>query len=137
MTRKSSKSYRSDCPIGRSLDIIGDRWSLLIIRDLMFAGFSNYREFQASGEGIATNILAARLESLEATGIITSTPDPSDGRKRNYRLTAKGVALAPVLVELSSWGMKFEGGTGPEELVKEWRAGSDAFLANLASRQSR
>jgi DNA-binding HxlR family transcriptional regulator len=115
--------------------MVGDRWSLLIIRDMMFADFSSYREFLASGEGIATNILAARLDSLEAAGLIIGTPDPDDGRKRNYRLTAKGLALAPILVELSSWGMRFEGGTGPEEIVKEWKLDPDAFVAKLASRQ--
>jgi DNA-binding HxlR family transcriptional regulator len=136
MTKISSKSYRSHCPIGRALDVIGDRWTLLIVRDLLFAGYKSYREFLASGEGIATNILADRLSNLEVAGIIKSKSDPTDGRKLIYGLTAKGTALASVLLELSSWGMKYEGGTGPESIVKEWKADPDAFLSSLAKHQA-
>ena len=81
-----------------SLEMFGDRWSLLIIRDLMVRGFRTFREFQASGEGISTNILTDRLQKLEASGIITAQEEKTDGRRVNYRLTEKGIDLAPVLL---------------------------------------
>jgi DNA-binding HxlR family transcriptional regulator len=137
MTKKSLISYRSHCPIGRALDILGDRWTLLIVRDLLFAGFKSYREFLISGEGIATNILADRLLNLASAGIINSKSDPADGRKLIYALTAKGFALAPVLLELSSWGMKYSGGTGPETIIKQWKVDPAAFLKTLAKNQAR
>ncbi len=95
---------RSGCPVSISLEILGDRWSLLIIRDLMVRGLRRFREFQQSGEGIATNILADRLQKLEAAGIITVEVDDADARCMNYRLTEKGIDLAPVLLELLDLG---------------------------------
>jgi DNA-binding HxlR family transcriptional regulator len=89
-----------------SLEVFGDRWSLLIIRDLMVRGFRTFKEFQESGEGIATNILADRLERLTESGIITSETDDTDRRSVNYRLTEKGIDLAPVLLELLIWGAR-------------------------------
>ncbi len=91
-----------------SLEQVGDRWSLLIIRDLMIRGYRTFKEFEQSGEGIATNILADRLRKLELTGIITTEAEPADGRKVNYRLTQKGIDLAPVLLELLIWGARHE-----------------------------
>jgi len=99
---------RSGCPVSVSLEIFGDRWSLLIIRDLMVRGFRTFKQFQESGEGIATNILAERLERLEAVDIIAPEPEKTDGRRINYRLTEKGIDLAPVLLELLIWGAKHE-----------------------------
>src|SRR3954465_2989600 len=90
-----SPQRRSTCPINASLELLGDRWSLLILRDLIFAGLRSYKDFANGEEGIATNILADRLASLQASGLITSHRDPSDGRKLVYRLTAKGFDLAP------------------------------------------
>ncbi len=91
-----------------SLEILGDRWSLLIIRDLMVRGFKTFKEFQESGEGVATNILADRLHKLKAAGIITTELEETDGRKVNYRLTEKGIDLAPVVFELLVWGARHE-----------------------------
>jgi len=91
---KSKSKRRSGCPVSISLERFGDRWSLLIIRDLMVRGFRTFKEFQESGEGIATNILADRLQSLEAAGIITAEEEKTDGRRVNYRLTEKGIDLA-------------------------------------------
>src|SRR5260221_11684670 len=101
--RKSSPQRRSGCPLNASVEILGDRWSLLIIRDMMLRGFRTYKEFLGSYERIATNILANRLRKLEAFGIITAERDPSDGRKLIYSLTAKGIDLAPVLTEMVLW----------------------------------
>jgi DNA-binding HxlR family transcriptional regulator len=88
--------------------MFGDRWSLLIIRDLMVRGFRTFKEFETSGEGIATNILADRLQKLEACGIITAEDVAMDGRRVHYRLTEKGIDLAPVLLELLIWGARHE-----------------------------
>ncbi len=105
---KPNSKRRSGCPVSISLEIFGDRWSLLIIRDLMVRGFRTFKEFQKSGEGIATNILADRLRKLEAKGIVISKLEKTDGRRVNYRLTEKGIDLAPVLLELLIWGARHE-----------------------------
>lgn len=102
------KKRRSGCPVSIALETLGDRWSLLIVRDLMVRGFRTFKEFQESGEGIATNILADRLRKLEATGVITAEVEETDGRKVNYRLTGKGIDLAPVILELLIWGARHE-----------------------------
>ena len=88
--------------------MLGDRWSLLIIRDMMLRGFRTYNEFMECYEGIATNILADRLRKLIANGIIVAESDASDGRKRNYLLTQKGIDLAPVLAEMVLWAAAHE-----------------------------
>src|SRR5713226_4744134 len=98
--KKPSPKRRSGCPLNASVEILGDRWSLLIIRDMMLRGFRSYKEFLGSYERIATNILADRLRRLEAHGIISTGRDQSDGRKLIYSLTAKGINLAPVLAEM-------------------------------------
>ena len=108
---------RSSCPVNAALEVLGDRWSLLIIRDLMFRGRRTYREFRESEEGIATNILASRLKSLVANGIVTKLPDPQDGRKVNYGLTKKGIDLAPILVSLVVWASRYEGTSPPRALL--------------------
>ena len=108
MPRKRKSKRRSGCPVSVSLDLLGDRWSLLIIRDLMVRGYRTFKEFEESGEGIATNILTDRLRKLKSTGIITTQVDETDGRKVNYRLTQKGIDLAPVLLELLIWGARHE-----------------------------
>ena len=107
MPRPQKSNRRSGCPVSISLDIFGDRWSLLIIRDLMVRGYRTFKEFQESGEGIATNILSDRLQKMEAAEIITAEGDTADRRKVNYRLTEKGIDLAPVLLELLVWGARY------------------------------
>ena len=88
--------------------MLGDRWSLLIIRDIMLRGSRTYKEFLESYEGIATNILADRLRKLKGHGIITAEQDPSDGRKLIYLLTKKGIDLAPVLTEMVLWAPRMK-----------------------------
>jgi DNA-binding HxlR family transcriptional regulator len=85
--KKESPKRRSGCPLNASVEMLGDRWSLLIIRDMMLRGFRSYKEFLECYESIATNILADRLRKLQAYGIITAEPDPKDGRKVTYSLT--------------------------------------------------
>jgi DNA-binding HxlR family transcriptional regulator len=94
---------RSDCPISGSLDVFGDKWSLLIVRDLMFGNKCTYNDFLKSDEGIATNILASRLKGLEENGIIEKSAHPDSKAKFLYRLTAKGIDLLPVLMEIYIW----------------------------------
>ena len=117
MPRRGSKS-RSGCPVSVSLERFGDRWSLLIIRDLMIRGFRTFGEFQNSGEGIASNVLADRLKKLKAAGIITGETEKADVRRVNYRLTEKGIDLAPVLLELLLWAARHEE-TGASCVVME------------------
>jgi DNA-binding HxlR family transcriptional regulator len=99
---------RSDCPICFALEAFGDAWSLLIVRDIVFWGKKTYGDFLKSKEGIATNILAARLAFLEQKGILHKTPHPTDKRKDVYVLTEKGLDLVPVLLELVAWGAKHD-----------------------------
>lgn len=98
---------RSDCPISGSLDVFGDKWSLLIIRDLIFNKECTYGDFLKSGEKIATNILAARLQMLEENGLISKSDHPDSKAKVLYRLTQKGIDLLPILVEINLWAEKY------------------------------
>ncbi|TIR15256.1 MAG: helix-turn-helix transcriptional regulator [Mesorhizobium sp.] len=97
---------RSGCPISLSLELLGDRWTLLIIRDLAFAGKRHFREFLQSDEGISSRTLAERLQTLQDEGILTRSDDPSHGLKAIYRLTEAGIDLLPVLATLGAWGSK-------------------------------
>lgn len=124
---------RSACAISKALDVIGDRWSLLILRDLMFTSKRSYTELQACEEKIATNILAARLNMLETNGIIVKSTDPANKRRVLYHLTMKGIDLLPVIMELKEWMKKYnEGATdcpsqpsyadgSRKEVLKEFR----------------
>ncbi len=128
------KKRRSGCPVSIALDIFGDRWSLLIIRDLMVRGYRTFKEFQESGEGIATNILANRLRNLEAVGIITTERDEADRRKLNYRLTAKGIDLAPLLLELLIWGARHEQTGAPCAVMAKMEKHREEVLAEVRRR---
>src|SRR6185437_2562561 len=102
------ESHRSLCPINLTLEVFGDKWSLLIIRDIMFEGKRHFRELLQSDEKIASNILADRLNMLEHKGIITKSPDPAHKQKLIYTLTEKGIDLLPLLVEIGTWSYKYE-----------------------------
>ncbi len=110
MKSSSLRPRRSPCPVAATLDLIGDRWTLLIIRDL-FAGQSRYRDLAASPERIATNILAARLSQLEACGLIAAKSSAERQGSFEYALTARGRSLLPVLKALRDWGLAHEAGT--------------------------
>jgi DNA-binding HxlR family transcriptional regulator len=131
--KKPSFARRSGCPLNASIEMLGDRWSLLIIRDMMVRGFRTFKEFLESHEKIATNILADRLRKLESNGIISVEPDPSDGRKSIYSLTPKGIDLAPVLTEMVLWAAAHEN-TGNQELVKQMQKGKEQFIARVRQR---
>lgn len=112
---------RSDCPISCSLDVFGDRWSLLVIRDIMLRGKMSYGEFLESEEKISTNILANRLSVLEAEGIITKRISPVNKSKFLYSLTRKGVDLLPIIIEIMDWGAKYNANCPRRELGKRIR----------------
>jgi DNA-binding HxlR family transcriptional regulator len=130
---KSGPGRRSECPLNASVEMLGDRWSLLIIRDMMLRGFRSYKEFMECYEGIATNILADRLRRLIASGIIRASPDPADGRKLIYSLTAKGIDLAPVLTEMVLLAAAHED-TGNQALVRQMESDKRRFLATIRER---
>ncbi|MGH9702040.1 MAG: winged helix-turn-helix transcriptional regulator [Candidatus Acidiferrales bacterium] len=130
LKKKPAPKRRSGCPLNASVEILGDRWSLLVIRDMMLRNFRTYKEFLDSHEGIATNILADRLRKLQAHGIIATEADPSDGRKTIYTLTTKGIALAPVLAEMVLWAAGHEQ-TENQELVRQLQKNKEKFLASL------
>jgi DNA-binding HxlR family transcriptional regulator len=134
VSAKSQSKRRSGCPVSISLEIFGDRWSLLIIRDLMVRGFRTFTEFEQSGEGIATNILAERLQKLEAAGIITAKVEQTDGRRVNYRLTEKGIDLAPVLLELLIWGARHEETGAPCAVIVKMEKNREEVLAEVRRR---
>lgn len=105
--KKKKVEYRSDCPISTALDIFGDKWSLLIIRDMMFKEKNTYGDFLESAEKIATNILADRLTLLECAGIISKHKHPESKAKILYKLTPKGIDLIPTLIEMIAWSDKY------------------------------
>jgi DNA-binding HxlR family transcriptional regulator len=116
------------------LEVFGDRWSLLIVRDLMVRGYRSFREFRESGEGIATNVLSDRLRKLEVAGIISREGEEADGRKINYRLTEKGIDLAPILLELLIWGARHENTGAPCALIDGMEKNREAVLAEARRR---
>jgi DNA-binding HxlR family transcriptional regulator len=131
--KKATSKRRSECPLNASVEMLGDRWSLLIVRDMMLRGFRSYKQFMECYEGIATNILADRLRKLVAYGIIKTQTDPADGRKVVYQLTQKGIDLAPVLTEMVLWAAAHED-TGNQALVRQMREDKEKFLAGIRSR---
>jgi DNA-binding HxlR family transcriptional regulator len=106
--KTESKKRSSGCPIAFGLDTFGDRWSLLIIREIMLRGKRTYSEFLTAEEGIATNILVDRLKQLEADGILEKSRDPENRRSFLYNLTQKGRDLAPILLEIVIWSGKYD-----------------------------
>jgi DNA-binding HxlR family transcriptional regulator len=120
-----------------SLEVFGDRWSLLIVRDMMIRGFRTFKDFQNSGEGIATNILSERLRRLKAAGIIRGEAERTDGRRINYRLTKKGIELAPVLLELLIWGARHENTGAPCAMIERLAKRRAEILAEVRRRWQR
>jgi DNA-binding HxlR family transcriptional regulator len=134
MPGESKSRRRSGCPVSVALELLGDRWSLLIVRDLMVRGYRTFKEFETSGEGIATNILADRLGRLEGAGIVATSKDSSDGRKLNYRLTKKGIELAPLLLELLIWGARHEKTETPCAVIEHMASNRERLLSEVHRR---
>lgn len=129
---------RSDCPLNFGLEIFGDKWSLLIIRDLMFFGKRYYNEFLSSAECISTNILAERLTMLEAEKIIKKHKDPAHKQKVLYSLTEKGIDLAPVIINIGLWSEKYAKKLNPERdiILGSSRNNYEKGLARLRKKLS-
>ena len=122
---------RSGCPLSIALEIFGDTWTLLILRDLLFKRATTFKDFQASEERIASNILADRLARLAAAGIITSDRSPDDARVVLYRPTSKGLDLLPVLVEAILWAARYEKTAAPAKLLKRMREERESFVQGI------
>jgi len=131
--RRTRSERRSGCPIGIALDLFGDPWTLLIVRDLMFKGRNTYNQFLASEEGVTTTLLADRLARLVSDGLVDAHPDPVDGRKIRYELTEKGIALAPLMVEMVLWSADHERTDAPPETVDFMKADKPRFLEGVRS----
>lgn len=134
MPRTAKSKHRSGSPVSVSLEVFGDRWSLLIVRDMMIRGFRTFKDFQNSGEGIATNVLSQRLRRLKAAGIIRGEAERTDGRRINYRLTEKGIELAPVLLELLIWGARHENPGAPCAVIERLAQHRAEILAEVRRR---
>lgn len=106
---------------------------MLIVRDMMFLGRKTYNEFLNAGEKIATNILSDRLQRLESSGIVTKQRDPSDARRHIYRLTEKGIDLAPVLIEMIVWAARHEETAAPPEIIRKMTEDREGFIASVRS----
>lgn len=132
--KKKKIEYRSDCPISTALDIFGDKWSLLIVRDMVFKSLSTYGDFLNGGEKIATNILADRLTMLEAGGIIAKQKHPESKAKILYTLTSKGIDLVPALVEIIAWSEKYhEVHPQAKQFAKQLRKDKVAVVKQILS----
>ena len=132
--KKKKIEYRSDCPISTALDIFGDKWSLLIVRDMVFKSMSTYGDFLNGGEKIATNILADRLTMLEAGGIIAKQKHPESKAKILYTLTPKGIDLVPALVEIIAWSEKYhEVHPQAKQFAKQLRKDKVALIKQILS----
>jgi DNA-binding HxlR family transcriptional regulator len=134
VARESSAKHRSGCPVSSTLDLLGDRWSLLLVRDMMVRGYRTFHEFQRAGEGIATNILADRLQKLEAGGVLVRERSAEDGRSTHYRLTAKGIALAPAMLELLIWGAHHVENDAPCAAIEQLEQNRGAIIAETYRR---
>jgi DNA-binding HxlR family transcriptional regulator len=128
---KKPRPWRSDCPISVSLEIFGDRWTLLVVRDLMFKGRHEFKDFLSSEERIATNVLSERLKRLEAHQLVLRRQHPSDARRAEYHLTEKGIGLAPVLLDMIVWAATHETTAAPAAIVRRMRDDREGFLADL------
>ncbi|MEO6722340.1 MAG: helix-turn-helix domain-containing protein [Ferruginibacter sp.] len=123
---------RSDCPISCSLDVFGDKWSLLIIRDVMLRGKSSYSEFLTSEEKIASNILVNRLSILEAENILVKEVSPANKSKFVYSLTQKGADLLPIVIEIMDWGAKYNANSPRKEIGKKIKRDKAAVIKELS-----
>ena len=125
---------RSDCPLSIGLELFGDKWTLLILRDLLFKKLSTFKEFENSGERIATNVLSDRLQRLQEQGIVTSQRHETDARVVTYLPTGKGLDLLPVMVEIILWSAKYEKTAAPPKMIEKMTNDRDAFIDSVRAR---
>ena len=129
------RDRRSGCPIAYSLDVFGDRWTLLILREMVFGEKRYYRDFLEAGEGIATNVLADRLNRLEEAALIGKRRDPEDGKRNLYTLTEKGLDTLPILLEMIAWGATYDPeSAAPSTFTERLKRDREGVLAELRAR---
>lgn len=129
------KNPRSRCPVALTLDVLGDTWTLLILRDLLLAGKRYYNDFLHSEEKISTNILADRLARLERYGIIAKAEDPANKKRFIYSPTPKGLDLLPTLFELARWGLKYDSRANRDSLTaQQFRSDEQKLRQEIFSR---
>lgn len=134
MKRSPQAQRRSECPLSIALEIFGDRWTLLILRDLMFKKLQTFKQFQESGEEIASNVLADRLRRLQAQGIVTSERSSIDARVVTYAPTSKGLDLLPVLVEIVLWSARHQSTAAPPKLIERMTKDRTGFIDEIRGR---
>ena len=134
MSAEAEQNWRSKCPLNIAMEILGDRWMLLILRDLLFTPATTFRDFQRSGEGIASNILADRLKRLLAWEIVESERSSVDARVISYRPTTKGLDLLPAIIELIIWAAKYEDTAATPKFLKRLQNDRDEFVSQIRSR---
>ncbi|QSX38233.1 winged helix-turn-helix transcriptional regulator [Shewanella sedimentimangrovi] len=128
---------RSSCPISNVLDLVGDKWSLLVLRDLIFFGKSTYSELQTSDERMATNILSSRLEQLERDGLISKRADANDKRRKVYALTQAGKDMLPLLLEMIVWSSKYAPDTNlPKQLLNRLKNDREKVISELMEKMA-
>ncbi|KIO48619.1 hypothetical protein SQ11_10950 [Nitrosospira sp. NpAV] len=131
---KQDQIYRSLCPVSCALDILGDKWTLLVLRDIIFMRKRYFREFLVSSEKIASNILSDRLKKLEAADIILRRQDPHNERRIIYAVTEKGLDLIPTILELLRWGAKYEvENSKHDELIRQFDLNPQILIAEIRS----
>ena len=127
--RSSGKSH---CPINYGLEVFGDPWSLLVVRDIVYCGKHTFNEFLASEEAIAPSVLSARLDQLVTAGMLSKDRDPADRRRVSYNQTEQGLRVIPILVEIADWGVDADPDTGaPREWVAMVRADKPAMIERI------
>jgi DNA-binding HxlR family transcriptional regulator len=130
--KRKLPARRSDCAIACALDLIGDKWTLIVLRDLIMARKRYFQELLEGNEGIATNILASRLKLLEAAGLVTRRADPAQARRVIYAPTEKALDLLPVLIELIRWSMKYNSrSAAPGQLARRLAEDHNGLIAEL------
>lgn len=137
MTKKLP-TRRSNCPIAYALDFVGDKWTLIVLRDLIMGRKQYFQDLLAGTEGIATNILASRLKLLEAAGLITRRIDPAQARRVIYQPTEKALDLLPVLIELVRWSTKYDPkSAAPPYFVRRLAQDPEGLIAELRAAHRR
>lgn len=135
---ETPSARRSGCPISYALEIFGDRWTLLVLRDLLLKGRRHYKELLAAEEGIASNILADRLKRLEERGLLTRRRDPADGRQWLYGPTEAAIALLPVLIEMIAWGARNDPrSAAPPDFLRRFETDREALVEAYVGRARR
>ena len=130
-----SRDRRSACPIAYALDLVGDRWTLLVLRDLIFLRKRYFQDFLRAGEGIATNVLTDRLSRLEEAGMVTKERDPDDGKRFVYRPTQKASDTLPIMLELIAWSGRYDRETPVSAaFLKRIREGRADLIAEILQR---